>query len=52
MEVIMTNSIKGSDLLSKRMVALSGLLITLSNIGLSPFVVVPVSIAFVYILRK
>ena len=52
MEVIMTNSIKGSDLLSKRMLALSGLLMTLSNIGLSPFVAVPVSIALVYILRK
>jgi len=48
----MTNSIKGSDLLSKRMFALSGLLMALSNIGLSPFIVVPVSIALVYILRK
>lgn len=51
-EVSMTNSIKGSDLLSKRMLALSGLLMTLSNIGLSPFVAVPVSIALVYVLRK
>lgn len=48
----MIDSIKGSDLLSKRMVALSGLLITLSNIGLSPFVAVPIGIALVYILRK
>lgn len=48
----MTDSIKGSDLLSKRMIALSGLLITLCNIGLSPFVAVPISIALVYILRK
>jgi len=48
----MANSIKGSDLLSKRILALSGLLITLSNIGLTPFVAVPVSIALVYFLRK
>ncbi|SPX72023.1 Uncharacterised protein [Morganella morganii] len=48
----MTNSIKGSDLLSKRMFALSGLLMTLSNIGLSPFIVVPLGIALVHILRK
>ncbi len=52
MEVSMTNSIKGSDLLSKRMLALSGLLMTLSNIGLSPFVALPVSVALVYVLRK
>lgn len=48
----MINSVKGSDLLSKRILALSGLLMTLSNIGLSPFFAVPVSIALIYVLRK
>ncbi len=48
----MTNSIKGSDLLSTRMIALSGLLMTLSNIGLSPFIAVLLGMALVYILRK
>ncbi|EML1985336.1 hypothetical protein KDA12_06195 [Proteus mirabilis] len=48
----MNYSIEGTDLLSKRMVALSGLLITLSNIGLSPFIAVPIGILLVYILRK
>ena len=48
----MTNSINGSDLLSKRMFAFSGLLMTLSNIGLSPFIAVPLGIALVCVLRK
>ncbi|VTT26679.1 Uncharacterised protein [Klebsiella pneumoniae] len=48
----MDTHLKGSDLLSKRMLALSSLLMVLSNIGLSPFVVVIISVALVYILRK
>ena len=48
----MVNSIKGSDLLSKRIFALSSLLMALSNIGLTPFVAVSVSIILVHFLRK
>ena len=43
---------KGSDLLSKRMFAMSSLIVALGNIGLSPIIVIPISIAIVYMLRK
>lgn len=48
----MINPILGSDLLSKRVEALSSLLLTLCYIGLSPYVAVPLSIALVFLLRK
>nr|WP_314422730.1 hypothetical protein [uncultured Erwinia sp.] len=43
---------KGSDLLSKRIYAMSGLIMALANIGLHPILVIPVSAALVYFLRK
>lgn len=43
---------KGSDLLSKRIIAMSGLIMALANAGLSPLFVIPVSIVLVYMLRK
>lgn len=43
---------KGSDLLSKRIVAMSGLIMALTNTGVSPLLVVPVSFALVFVLRR
>ncbi|EMA8650363.1 TPA: hypothetical protein ACXRWX_002033 [Klebsiella variicola subsp. variicola] len=43
---------KGSDLLSKRIFALSGLVVALANIGLPPLLVIPASIILVYMLRR
>jgi len=43
---------KGSDLLSKRIFAVSGLIMALANTGLSPLLVIPVSVALVYMLRR
>lgn len=43
---------KGSDLLSKRIYALSGLIMALANIGLHPLLVIPVSYALVCMLRR
>lgn len=43
---------KGSDLLSKRLIAMSGLIMALSNIGFPPISVVAVSIILVFILRE
>lgn len=43
---------KGSDLLSKRILATSSLIAALASTGLSPLLIVTVSIALLYILRK
>jgi len=43
---------KGSDLLSKRIYAMSSLIVALANIGLHPLLVIPVSAAIVLFLRK
>lgn len=43
---------KGSDLLSKRIVAMSGLIMALANTGVHPLLVVPVSVALVFVLRR
>lgn len=43
---------KGSDLLSKRICAMSGLIMVLSNIGLSPLLVIPISMVLVFMLRR
>ena len=43
---------KGSDLLSKRICAMSGLIMALANIGIPPLLVIPVSVALVFMLRR
>lgn len=43
---------KGSDLLSKRICAMSGLILALASVGLHAYLVVPVSIALVFMLRR
>ena len=43
---------KGSDLLSKRIYAMSGLIVALANIGLHPLLVIPISIVLVFLLRR
>ncbi|VTN11826.1 Uncharacterised protein [Raoultella terrigena] len=43
---------KGSDLLSKRILAMSGLIMALTNSGVHPLLVIPVSIALVFVLRR
>lgn len=43
---------KGSDLLSKRICAMSGLILALANTGVPPLLVIPVSIALVFMLRR
>ncbi|EBU5215826.1 hypothetical protein C0K24_18630 [Salmonella enterica] len=43
---------KGSDLLSKRICAMSGLILALASVGLHAYLVIPVSIALVFMLRK
>jgi len=43
---------KGSDLLSKRICAMSGLIMALANIGLHPLLVIPISVVLVALLRK
>ncbi|MCP2230134.1 hypothetical protein [Erwinia aphidicola] len=43
---------KGSDLLSKRIYAMSGLIMALANIGLHPVLVIPISALLVAFLRK
>ncbi|WP_188016877.1 hypothetical protein [Pseudocitrobacter sp. 73] len=43
---------KGSDLLSKRIFAMSGLIMALANTGVHPMFVIPVSVALVLVLRK
>lgn len=43
---------KGSDLLSKRICAMSGLIMALASIGLHASLVIPVSIALVFMLRR
>ncbi len=43
---------KGSDLLSKRICAMSGLIMALATIGLHPLLVIPISVVLVALLRK
>ncbi|EKJ7337490.1 MULTISPECIES: hypothetical protein [Klebsiella] len=43
---------KGSDLLSKRIIAVTGLILALGSIGLSPIAVVPICLVMVFLLRK
>ncbi|EMD6909267.1 hypothetical protein VRU76_003895 [Citrobacter freundii] len=43
---------KGSDLLSKRIFAMSGLIMALTNTGVHPVLVIPVSVALVLVLRR
>jgi len=43
---------KGSDLLSKRICAMSGLIMALASIGLHPLLVIPVSALLVSYLRR
>ncbi len=47
----MDQFIKGSDLLSARVIAITGLIIALGNIGLGPIAAVLVCIALVCILK-
>lgn len=43
---------KGSDLLSKRICAMSGLILALASVGLHAYLVILVSIALVLLLRR
>ena len=43
---------KGSDLLSQRIAAMSGLIMAVASIGVHQLLVIPVSVALVYMLRK
>lgn len=45
------HNMKGSDLLSARVIAISGLITVLGNIGLGPLAVVLVCIALVFLLK-
>lgn len=47
----MDTLIKGSDLLSARVIAITGLIAVLGNIGLGPLAIVLVCIALVYMLK-
>lgn len=47
----MNQYIKGSDLLSARVIAITGLIMALGNIGLGPLAAVLVCIAIVFILK-
>ncbi|MDM7055793.1 hypothetical protein [Klebsiella variicola] len=42
---------KGSDLLSARLIAVTGLITVLASIGLGPFVVVLVCVALIFLLK-
>lgn len=50
-EVSMDTFGKGSDLLSARLIAVTGLITVLASIGLGPFVVVLVCVALIFLLK-
>ncbi len=47
----MNQYIKGSDLLSARVIAITGLIIALGNIGLGPLAVVTACMVLIYMLK-